>query len=78
MSESNSLNMVILRSISHRDFVQRRTWCTESFGSGVEVHSSIQAGLHRWSYELVGFGIKILYFQNNDDYMFYLLKYSSR
>lgn len=58
-----------------RTFNQRLKWCQDTFGPGTEVHSVIQAELHRWSYEFVGFGIVSLHFQDENDYMFYVLRW---
>jgi hypothetical protein len=57
------------------DFKQRVAWCQETFGPGQEVHSVVQAGLHRWSWENVGLGLEMLHFKEHDDYMFYLLRW---
>lgn len=53
----------------------RVEWCADSFGPGREVHSITQAELHRWSYERIGFGLVAFHFLDENDYMFYLLRW---
>lgn len=66
-------------SIVRRDktFQKRLDWCRDTFGLGREVHSVIQAERYRWSYEFIGFGIVSIHFQDENDYLFYLLRWGS-
>ena len=59
-----------------KDFQERIKWCEQMFGPTVEVVGPTQASLYRWSYEIIGMGMKQLYFNNDKDFTLYLLKWS--
>jgi hypothetical protein len=70
-----SMNIVIVKGLPKK-FNEQLNWCKENFGLGKEVIGPTQAGLHRWSYELIGFGLRQLYFRDDSDYTLYLLRWS--
>ena len=59
-----------------RDIAQQLVWCDEQFGPGPKIDSSYLAEQHRWCYQYNGFGIYVFHFQEETDYMFYLLRWS--
>lgn len=67
---------IIISRLTDRNFLEQIQWCAEHFGPGLEVVSPIQAELHRWSYEIIGFGIKQIYFATDEDYTFFSLRWS--
>lgn len=69
------MNSIFLTKISSSEFQKRIKWCEELFGKGKEVNHITQAETYRWSYEIVGFGIKSIHFKNEQDYAFYLLRW---
>jgi len=59
-----------------KNFKEQIAWCKEQFGPGVEVVGPTQAELYRWSYEIIGFGLRQIFFTNDLDYSFYVLRWS--
>lgn len=70
------MNVRILNRMPESDFSEQVLWCTQCLGPGREVYSVTAAELHRWSYESVGFGIRVFYFRDDADYMLYLLRWA--
>jgi len=69
------MNTVILFG-KNDEFKIKINWCKEYFGPGPEVVGPTQAEIYRWSYEIIGFGLKQIYFTDEQDYFLYLLKWT--
>jgi len=65
----------VFRARQQNELADKLHWLTENYGSGPELTNSYLADKHRWSYQNAGNGIYVLYFSDENDYMFYLLRW---
>lgn len=65
----------VFRVKNNNDAIEKLQWLNESFGPGPELINGHLAKKYRWSFQNAGNGIYILYFVNEYDYTFYLLKW---
>ena len=65
----------VFRCRKKEDLDEKLRWLQENYGSGPELTNSYLAEKHRWSYQNAGNSIYVLYFNDENDYMFYLLRW---
>jgi hypothetical protein len=66
----------VINKYRRPDVPQHIQWCNEQFGLGPEINSQYLAERYRWCYQYNGFGVYVFHFQDETDYMFYLLRWS--
>lgn len=65
----------VFRCRRSEELKEKLDWLAEHYGAGPELTNSYLAERHRWSYQNAGNGIYVLYFADENDYMFYLLRW---
>lgn len=66
----------VISKYRHPDIPDQIQWCNDQFGVGPEIKSEHLAGRHRWCYQYNGFGVYVFHFLDDNDYTFYLLRWS--
>lgn len=65
----------VFRARKKSDLDEKLCWLSENYGKGPELTNSYLAEKYRWSYQNAGNGIYVLFFADDNDYMFYLLRW---
>jgi hypothetical protein len=72
------MNLVIFNNnLSSSEVIDLLTWCENYFGPRTEIHNSVVADRHRWGYRFDLGGMKIFFIRDDDDYMFFRLRWSN-
>lgn len=69
------MKVVVIKFSDYSNFDQMLDWCEKQFGGRKEIHGVYQAEMYRWCYEIIGFGLKQIYFRDERDYLFFILKW---
>lgn len=69
------IKTLVFRARESKILQEKLLWLKENFDIGPEITNSFLATKYRWSYQNAGNGIYVLYFSDDNDYMFYLLRW---